>query len=1324
MFISAFHIDGFGIFSNVGCSELSPGLNIFFGKNEAGKSTCLEFFRSMLTGYPGKGSRRRYLAEPRGNSHPGGTLFLQCEAKPHELRLTRSPDALGGLRLYAADGSSLANDVLARLLSGIDREIYSRIFGFSLTELEQWDRASEESIRNALYGASFGPGLISPAEAEKNLQKRMGAIFKARGTSQPLAEAVRELKKIQSEIASLQAGRETYDALARDLAEIEEELARIRAEQHALTKESRSLERRLEQWQNQDALRSQRARLAAIEPVPDGLPEDAKRRLETLQNECAKAGQDLAAARAKLAQLEQRQADIVVNAQLLGELAELRSLAERKSSYRQARGQIDHLEQARQAIEEKLAADLAQLGPGWTCDKIRRTDRSLFARDGMDKLASAMNDAAVAHNSLTIRLGEANSRVEEADKRVRRLAMEIEELPAVEAVLDDREREELRRNRTRLEECRRLEPVRTRAWESARQASRRAIEQAAVFGSQAAEDEGEQAQLLATFLQHQEEATAMAGNIAECLKDSERAQAEERKAEEEAEEIKARLDSEINAQRAMGGQSREELDGRSESLRMLREVARNLQTEEERKKEIEARISQERQLAPMRNWTLVAFAFIFLAGAGAIFVAHWFFGVQEVLLAEGMAIPVNLWAAYAALVCGVILFASGFSAYGPEQKRRKVELAALASRNETLAMHIADLGQQADSLRNSLGLDAIDPISLEAMEVRIDREREQFFLEENAKRRIDELERERQGVVGRLAKLRKATQAKDAEVQQLRRRWHAFMQGLGAIEVPAPEGIGAIFARIENARAAEINAVNAQKELDALWEDLHLLEEQITSMPVIKEILESAPEALGLEQAVEIALSRCTEADRVLNRRNSLGDELESAQKQLADAEETQKKADEEVARSVSRLANAREDWESSLQGLGLATDMTPDTVRQAYKYMQDCLADEENLRRAERDLANCKSEIEAYEQPLGELVARIGGEPALVAGQPDWLASLDGLLQQAEESSRRQQRRESLAEDIADQQSELASIEARAAACDANLTALIEQAGARDRNHLLRLADARTERREIAARIRDLEAVLAQAAAGEPLERFLASFSDGDRDSQEARLAEIGASLEELAAREQEGIKKEAVLEKDIEQMEHASDLGEKRQQEEALKNEIADLSSQWCELALADALLKEAKSNFEKERQPEIIRTASEIFREITDSRWTGISLRLEDNSLVMLQEHGDPVPPEALSRGGQEQAWLAMRLAYILKHNQTGEPLPLIMDEVLVNFDPERARRSAEAFATLAQDGRQQILYFTCQPHMVEMLRTVFGQPALYNVVNGQISAATAA
>jgi uncharacterized protein YhaN len=42
------------------------------------------------------------------------------------------------------------------------------------------------------------------------------------------------------------------------------------------------------------------------------------------------------------------------------------------------------------------------------------------------------------------------------------------------------------------------------------------------------------------------------------------------------------------------------------------------------------------------------------------------------------------------------------------------------------------------------------------------------------------------------------------------------------------------------------------------------------------------------------------------------------------------------------------------------------------------------------------------------------------------------------------------------------------------------------------------------------------------------------------------------------------------------------------------------------------------------------------------------------------------------------------------------------VLVNFDPERARRAAEAFAELAQTN--QVLVFTCHPDTTDIFNSI--------------------
>ena len=74
--------------------------------------------------------------------------------------------------------------------------------------------------------------------------------------------------------------------------------------------------------------------------------------------------------------------------------------------------------------------------------------------------------------------------------------------------------------------------------------------------------------------------------------------------------------------------------------------------------------------------------------------------------------------------------------------------------------------------------------------------------------------------------------------------------------------------------------------------------------------------------------------------------------------------------------------------------------------------------------------------------------------------------------------------------------------------------------------------------------------------------------------------------------------------------------------------------------------------------------------------------------------------LSTGAREQLYLAIRLAYIMHYCRDAEPLPIVMDDVLVNSDDERALQSLSVLLELSE--QVQILFLTCHQHVVDLVR----------------------
>ena len=71
MKITSLEIERFGLWSGLTLPELSDGINVFYGANEAGKSTLLEFIRAALYGFGN--DRQRFTRIPDKTHQPRNT---------------------------------------------------------------------------------------------------------------------------------------------------------------------------------------------------------------------------------------------------------------------------------------------------------------------------------------------------------------------------------------------------------------------------------------------------------------------------------------------------------------------------------------------------------------------------------------------------------------------------------------------------------------------------------------------------------------------------------------------------------------------------------------------------------------------------------------------------------------------------------------------------------------------------------------------------------------------------------------------------------------------------------------------------------------------------------------------------------------------------------------------------------------------------------------------------------------------------------------------------------------------------------------------------
>lgn len=188
--------------------------------------------------------------------------------------------------------------------------------------------------------------------------------------------------------------------------------------------------------------------------------------------------------------------------------------------------------------------------------------------------------------------------------------------------------------------------------------------------------------------------------------------------------------------------------------------------------------------------------------------------------------------------------------------------------------------------------------------------------------------------------------------------------------------------------------------------------------------------------------------------------------------------------------------------------------------------------------------------------------------------------------------------------------------------------------------------------------------------------------------------------------IGEEVDLQKDIENARDSVSVGELEGEIAQIGEEMQDVRVCRDRLVLLSALLQEADRIFREKHQPDVLKRASKYLSKISGDRYTMLTRMTGDEGqghlAVKTRAGGYIVVKPPLSSGILDQVYLAFRLAVIDHLDENHEPLPLFLDEALINWDDVRFDKGIEILRDVAQE--RQIFVFTCHGWIAKRLRDV--------------------
>lgn len=253
------------------------------------------------------------------------------------------------------------------------------------------------------------------------------------------------------------------------------------------------------------------------------------------------------------------------------------------------------------------------------------------------------------------------------------------------------------------------------------------------------------------------------------------------------------------------------------------------------------------------------------------------------------------------------------------------------------------------------------------------------------------------------------------------------------------------------------------------------------------------------------------------------------------------------------------------------------------------------------------------------------------------------------------------------------------------------------------------------------LRTIAGTAAKQADLEAALRATNLAEISQERDSLSQEKNALERGAAQKPQAV---GALDNQLKQLGQDDKLNILLAERNAVTLQLAEAVKQWAKLSLSRHFLEQARSIYEQERQPSVILQADKFLRTMTGSHYQLLSA-IGGSDVQLLDSARNSKREDTWSSGLADQVYLAVRLGLALEFGRLLEPLPLILDDILVRFDALRQRGAAKVLLDVA--GKQQVFLFSCHEHTRQIIREVhadskdIGIPVVYyDVNNGAICA----
>ncbi|MCD4806061.1 MAG: AAA family ATPase [Methanococcoides sp.] len=1267
MRITDLNIDGFGKFNDLSINGLGEGLTVLHGENEAGKSTLLSFIRRMLFGFPDKRGKCNHYPPFKGGLH-GGRLSVYGDDGANYTLERYSKD---GLKVYLPDGTIKGETELGKLLGNADKDVFENVYAFGLDELQDFNRLNGESISGKLYSAGTGIGAASISSIQRFCDTKKGDLFKPSGKKPLINTLFTGINNIEQNIKDIEDGQYTYDLLHSDIGDTEKKISELKEKKSALLEKQEHIKALLSVWDDWVELQIHASKLEEL-PKLESFPENGLNRYESIKERIKDIDESIAELNSSIERNRMQQGNIVVDNLLLAQKDAIFELGKGVGKYRAEIVELQDLKVSLKGEMKRLGVMLQVIGPDWDGEKLNGFDISIPAIDDVRK-----------------RHGEINEM--DDDIRVMR-----QELKSIEDSISKKDRTQdavygkiLMQRSAILNMADRVVGYRSNT------------EQIISHRIKLDGKKKELANLLGDIGSKWDESVLENFDISSSVRDHVSAMKDGfNDTELNIHDLEAKLEWLKNDIVRIDG-SIDEIDTRINAIDMhipeaeLRKMLASLKNLQGRysslkEKEIDLKsLERDENFASMMGqmpvainqkmpiWPTGVFAGMGVAGLVAGYVYNELQG--------GIVACIGLF--IVAVIYSVSVRNAGKSVTLPAND---VGGARSGNAKEQVVQEIRYIREQM--LVDAVSCDFEDMPERSVLEDRYDELKEYALgigsVSELRSQR-DGFEKERLTSLEQYVSLESNIDDMREFHKEIQAEWKEWLISCDLDIDIAPGDMPDKFALVREGKDKLVFIGDIQSQLLRCESSVEEFEADAGKLLDMCELEDSG---------------RSIDQD-VLKLRDDVNAEFAKTGK----VEQIKQDLDELVARSDVLTVDLKEKeaerdivlgkWKEWLAKYDLSSEMTTEGILDIFTSIRNCYEVQDKIKELSDKIGSYADSITVYENKISSVLD--------VCERKESGLGFDTEL-------------ELLRDDVEKALSEKNRLDALILELDGLVFSLKDAGGKHlgylsDMSVLLKEGFSETED-EFVSNAKLWDELVRARSAYEIAESHVRKLSGNDHEHLKIVDELNGSKFDVLKAQEIEAVgligeiddeleslsNEKGSIRNQIKQLEGYNEGSALRLKLESLKEGLNERSREWATYSVAQHILSKAMERYERERQPDVITEAQSFFSNITGGKYERLYSPLGSSDIFVEDGAGKRKDIIELSRGTAEQLYLALRFGFIKELGKHSESLPIVFDDILVNFDPVRSRNAISSINELSLSN--QVLYFTCHPGTVDMFRDV--------------------